>query len=229
MAILLSTNVAGYLSVTSNIANTGNLAVSQNTVTGNLSVVTLANITMLNVSTNIANVGNILVTQNIYTGNLQTLGNVLLITGTTYMNIDTGLIQANASNMVLQTIASSNQNVVMSANGTANATLSNTGNLTLSSGNLITTYNVITGNLLVTSLANIAICNSVSEGTFANGTGVISGIANLNFNNTASINIALTANGANQTNIVFSVNILQMAINTSPIVNPCYYSYFSGV
>lgn len=89
---LVSLNVSG------NIANTGNLAVSQNTVTGNLTIVqntvtgnvsvtTLANVASLNVSANIANVGNLLVTQNSFTGNLSV---------TTLANIATGnIVTAN--------------------------------------------------------------------------------------------------------------------------------------
>ena len=52
--------ISGNLSVAANIANTGNLLVTQNTSTGNLSVTTLANVTTLNVGTitGFANVAN---------------------------------------------------------------------------------------------------------------------------------------------------------------------------
>src|SRR6185437_415000 len=48
-----------------------------------------------------------------------------------------------------------------------------------------------------------AAANTVA--TFANGTLVLAD-ANLNFNNTSTVNVSVTANGTNQTNIAFSAN-----------------------
>src|SRR5207248_1767739 len=50
-------NVAGSLNVTANISNTGNLLVTQNTFTGNLSVTTLANIATANITGTISAIG----------------------------------------------------------------------------------------------------------------------------------------------------------------------------
>src|ERR1019366_9777152 len=63
----------------------------------------------------------------------------------------------------------------------------------------------------VINVSNITLINAVSgnitsEGIYANGTAVIRGVANLNFNNTATINIAAGSNGIYQSNISFSVN-----------------------
>lgn len=146
------------------------------------------NLTSLNVSANISNTGNLLVSQNIYAGNVNAWGNIQSISGTNLMNISSGLVQSNATNLVIQTISSSNQNVVLSANGTANATLSNTGNLTLSSGNLVTTYNVIAGNLSVTqngSFGNISTAN-ISVTSIAN-------IATLNVSSAANVTGSINA------------------------------------
>ncbi len=85
-------------------------------------------------------------------------------------------------------------------------------------GNLLVTQNTTTGNLSVTTLANIGTCNATNEGVYANGTVVIAGVANLNFNNTATINVAVTANGAPQSNIALSANGTALgipAINTA--------------
>jgi hypothetical protein len=57
MAILLNTNVTSILNVTGNIANTGNLLVTQNSFTGNLSVTTLANMASMNISSTIVATG----------------------------------------------------------------------------------------------------------------------------------------------------------------------------
>ncbi|MGH7747242.1 MAG: hypothetical protein ACREQ5_21165, partial [Candidatus Dormibacteria bacterium] len=81
-----NTYVTGNLSVTSNIANVGNLLVTQNTTTGNLSV-----------TSNIANTGNLLVTQNTYTGNLQVSSNTLLL-GLTAANISNAIVSGVGGN-----------------------------------------------------------------------------------------------------------------------------------
>lgn len=49
----------------------------------------------------------------------------------------------------------------------------------------------------------MAAANTVA--TFANGSLILAG-ANVNFNNTATVNVAVTANGTTQANIAFSVN-----------------------
>jgi hypothetical protein len=54
----------------------------------------------------------------------------------------------------------------------------------------------------------VSAANTVA--TFANGTLVLAN-ANLNFNNTATVNISVTANGTTQTNVAFSVNASSVA------------------
>ena len=163
-----------------------------------------------------SNTGNLYVTQNISTGNISATGNLICITGTNYMNLDTGLVQANATNLVLQTIVSSNQNVVLSANGTANATLSNTGNLTLSSGNLVTTYNVVTGNISITQNAthgnSVVTQNSNTGNLYVTTNAAIGGFVNTNglfFSvNTTALSVTSTANQA----ALYTTNIANLQL-----------------
>jgi hypothetical protein len=154
-------------------------------VTNTSGVINVSNIQWMNaVNVNVSN--------NFYTGNIWlNPGNLAIITGVTWMNLDTGIIQTNSTNMVVQTIVSSNQNVVLSANGTANATLSNTGNLTLSSGNLVTTYNVVTGNLIATN----PIAQFANSGVYVAGT-LVANNPNINFvaANTSNLSITGTSN-----------------------------------
>ena len=134
------------LNVTSNIANTGNLLVTQNTFSGNitvtqntksgnLAVTTLMNTASLNVSANISNTGNLLVTQNTFTGNLAV---------TTLINTSSINVSAN---------------------------ISNTGNLLVTqntfSGNLAITQNTKSGNLSITTLINTASLNVSSTANVA--------------------------------------------------------------
>jgi hypothetical protein len=140
MALLVSTNVSGSLNVTANIANTGNLLVTQNTFTGNMNIAGICNIGngtaaygFLNVTQNIANVGNLLVTQNTFTGNLSvtTLTNVVTINVKTTANVATlnvlGVLSANATPIInLSTRAMT----ALTCNLTANAQTANFTNTT---------------------------------------------------------------------------------------------------
>jgi len=58
-----------------------------------------------------------------------------------------------------------------------------------------------------------AAANTVS--VYSNGALVLSN-ADLNFNNTATINVALTANGTTQANVAFSVNTSAVATSIGP-------------
>jgi hypothetical protein len=97
------------LNVSANISNVGNLLITQNTFTGNISVATLANVVTLNVSANIANVGNLLVTQNTFTGNLSvtqnsTFGNVVFSNANTAGSLNvTGNLVVNTLSIVVGT------------------------------------------------------------------------------------------------------------------------------
>jgi len=53
---------------------------------------------------------------------------------------------------------------------------------------------------------------------YANGTAVLAN-ADLNFNNSSSVNVVVTANGTVQANSAFAVNMLQTAINTRPMIS----------
>jgi len=55
--------------------------------------------------------------------------------------------------------------------------------------------------------ANAAYAKANSDGVYANGTVVQSNTSNLNFNNTATVNVSVSANGATQSNIAFTANV----------------------
>jgi hypothetical protein len=155
MAQLLNSNIVSILNVSGNIANTGNLAVTQNTVTGNLSVTTLANLTTVNVSSNIANTGNLAVTQNTVTGNLSvtTLANLAAV------NVS-GTLTAPAS---VPTNTETRVSSLLTANMTANVQTT----LTMTSTNVLSvTFNetglyeiwgfiAFGGNIKTTNVANL--------------------------------------------------------------------------
>jgi len=213
--INVSANVsnAGNILVTQNIY-TGNIIVTQNTATGNLSVtqnISAGNINVanINVSANISNAGNILVSQNVVTGNI-----------TINQNTSTGNLSIT-QNTTAGNISAANVNVSATLNVAAN--ISNTGNLLVTqntfTGNLGITQNVSAGNIsaaniTISAIANLATANiptlkSPNTATYANGTVVLS-TANVNFNNTATVNVVAAANGTNQSNISFVANISQI-------------------
>ena len=130
------------LNLTSNLANAGNILITQNTYTGNLSitqnastgnltVATLANTVTLNVSANIANAGNVLVSQNTITGNLTAVqniagGNIAITQNATFGNVtsvanivSTGNV-STTGNVTINTLA-------ISVNTVTLATVSQTG------------------------------------------------------------------------------------------------------
>jgi Chaperone of endosialidase len=80
-------------------------------------------------------------------------------------------------------------------------------------GNVVTTHSVSTGNLTVTSSSNLA-----SDGVYNGGTLVVAGVANLNFNGTSSLNVAVTANGT-QSNVAWSANGTAIVGPTATIAN----------
>jgi hypothetical protein len=175
------------------------------------------------------------------------------------VNITFGDFANVANNMVLYLRSNSNSNVqfagnLVFANSTAPATplvaINNQGFVGINTGNTSPQARLhVVGNVLITGTvnatsfvtsvgldvtgqANLAYtaANSAANtvATFANGTLVLTN-ANLNFNNTSTVNVAITANGTTQTNVALNANILQIAINTAPIVNPFIYGSYSGV
>lgn len=69
--------------------------------------------------------------------------------------------------------------------------------------------NLATANILngVYAIAQTALAYANGMGTYANGTVIVTGNnANVNFNNTATINVSAAANGSTQANVSFSVN-----------------------
>jgi regulation of enolase protein 1 (concanavalin A-like superfamily) len=122
-------------------------------------------------------------------------------------------------------------NVAASANGTIQS------NLSFSVNSAAVLSGVVSGNtsnISITQNANGFVVidtrlTATGSGSYqvdvlANGTLVIAN-ANLNFNNTATVNVGITANGTTQANAAFNVNTAQVAINTAPVVNPLWYSY----
>ena len=158
MAFLISTNVAGSLNVTANIANTGNLLVTQNTFTGNLAVTALINAVTLNVSTN-ANVAAL---------NVGGLANTITLNVSSNANVS----YLNVSNLINTSVlnVSTNANVAaLNVAGLANAgTLNVAGTSNLASINCLGTLAANASPLInlatrgMTGLANNTIANIVT-------------------------------------------------------------------
>lgn len=67
--------------------------------------------------------------------------------------------------------------------------------------------------------ANLSYSQANNTGTYANGTAVLANVGNLNFNNTATINVSVTANGSLQSNISFTVNTSAVGGNGAGILS----------
>jgi hypothetical protein len=147
-------------------------------------------------------------------------------------NATLNYVNTTSINAAAATNGSAQVNVAWTINTSMNlVSLNVSGNIS-NTGNLLVSQNTTTGNLSVTSLANIGNANIVSlispnTTTYANGTIVVAS-ANLNFNNTTTINIGATANGT-QSNLTFTANILQIAANVAPLVTPGWYGFYGGV
>ena len=227
-------------------ASHGNLSVTQNIVAGNI------NVTNINVSANISNVGNVLVTQNIATGNLSVTQN-LTVGNATVANINVSaianlaaLISPNATTYANGTIvvASANDNfnntatinVIATANGTqANLSFTANANALIASANQSNLHTVVEANGQIQIDYVLGQPGGAGGGAYqvdilANGAVIVAN-ANLNFINTVSVNVAITSNGSSpaQANAGFTLNVLQAAINTAPMVNPAWQTFFSGV
>lgn len=167
----------------------------------------IANLQFLNVSANIANTGNLLVTQNTVTGNLTVTQNVALGNLSITQNLSAGNLSittlavsaniANAGN-VLVTQNTKSGNVIVSQNS--------------STGNLSVTQNASFGNISTANITTTAAINSPYVATVNNGA-VVLGTANINFNSTSTINVAIAANGTNQANISLSANLAGITAN----------------
>lgn len=133
-------------------------------------------------------------------GNLSITQNLVVTGGANVANLNaTGTINA-AGNLVVGNISTPKN--------------TSTGNLAVSqntsTGNLTVTQNIASGNLSVTAQANITTLNASNFGSYANGTIVVSGVANLNWNNSATVNVSITSNGT-QTNVALSTNVAAIA------------------
>ena len=215
-------SVANQLSVTGNTVMSGNASVSRNvTVTQNVTIGgtlnVAANANMNGTTTNVA--GNLIVNgqtvnvsgSGIVNGNLSVgttsansrltvNGNVWITTG---MNVETinattvnsaTLLTRDGINVSSQAAAAYGQ--ANTAYGQANAARAQANTAYGQANDAYSQANTAYGQ------ANAA-SNTVA--TFANGTLVLAR-GNLNFNNTATVNISVAANGAIQSNVSFTVN-----------------------
>jgi hypothetical protein len=203
-----SVNIFSTLNVSANIANVGNLLVTQNTFTGNLRITTLANTATLNVSANIANVGNLLVTQNTFTGNLSitTLANTATLNvSANIANVGNLLVTQNTftGNLSVTTLAKISGNTInvgttasISVNGFSrmtNGLLFQWGNVAATSSNTTVTFPAA-----FTALYQVT---ATTNQTSATGTG-----ANVNCtpfivtSNTTAFNVKTNSSTANTVN-----------------------------
>lgn len=236
-ANLANLNVTATINTQANIANAGNVLVTQNTTTGNLAVTTLAtlgnssvtgveNVATSNVSTLLTTAGS---AKAIFAGqspaNAAALPSIALggqLNGNQFF-VQMNCANSQAANNGLWETLAANANAGGGANSgqlifrtnsdnqtkfnnwlVVNRTGVNVQQIIIGNSNDLPQVN-IAGSLNVSGIlaaAGIATPNAV---TYANGTAVVQ-TANINFNNTASMNVSITANGTNQANAAFNVN-----------------------
>ena len=232
-------NLIGIVGISQNLANVGNIAVTQNISTGNIFITTNANTNDLYTRGNVNANGFLVVHGNFpgiavlngqpggtYIGSQAAGNNQGIEFFTSNAAVDNAWWEILAQNTGILTFRSSNDtygnvstwmqvtrrnananigkielgssldlpNILVSGNLSVTANIANT-------GNLLVTQNTFTGNLSVTTLANIAAGNISNFGVSQNGTVGVLGVSNINFNNTATIGFIFAANGANQANI----------------------------
>lgn len=241
-------NATGTINTTSNIANAGNVLVTQNTTTGNLSVTTLATL------------GNSSVTgiENVATSNVSTL----ITTAWPAKAIFAGQSPANGAALpaiVLGGQLNGNQffvqmnvaNTGAANNGLWEQLVNNVGVSGANSGSLIFRTNAdnqtkfnewlhvnrqgvnivsviignnsdnpqvnVNGSLNVSGILAAAGIQTPNAVTYANGTAVVQ-TANINFNNTVSVNVSVTANGVTQANVGLNVNTSSFITGTNTTI-----------
>lgn len=190
-----ATNVAAAnvitLNVSANIANAGNVLVTQNVYAGNLSITqnsSTGNLAAANVvvtatvqgltltATQNTSTGNLSVTQNVSAGNIAAANvtataTVQGLTLTATQNTSTGNLSVTQNVSAGNVSISALMNVV---NMNVSQNIANAGNVlvtqNVAAGNLAITQNTKTGNLVVTTLLNVATLNVSTAIDAANGT-----------------------------------------------------------
>jgi len=126
------------------------------------------------------------------------------------------IFRTGGTNILLRLDLGGNVNTVGNVQATGNITATagvNVANINVSS--TANTLNLVSSNIkslnLTTTNSNVTTENATNFGTFANGGVVIAGVANLNFNNTATVNVSVTSNGTNQSNVAFTTNVSAIA------------------
>ena len=132
-----------------------------------------------------------------------------------YNQANAAYAQANAAYALANTDQTNAYNAYGQANlaySAANTAQTYANSLSTSINTTFSTTNTSIGT--VYGQANAAYSKANTQGVFANGTVVIANTANLNFNNTASVNVSAVANGTLQSNISFTINT--SAISSTP-------------
>jgi hypothetical protein len=141
---------------------------------------------------------------------------------------NTVTVLANDTIVVANALVNFNNTATINVNASANGTYESNISFSANGTSLgIPAINVALGTMnaaIVVALndaeaaygqANLAYAQANSQGTYANGTIVVANIANLNFNNTATVNVSVIANGS-QSNIALSANGTALGI---PAIN----------
>jgi len=145
-------------------------------------------------------------------------------TNTTFGTINTTFATLNTEISNLNTAAGTINTAIGAANANINTALlkANAAYMLANQGFVIGTQGFINANLAY-GQANLAYSQANSQGTYANGTAVVANTSNINWNNTATLNVSVTANGP-QSNVAWSANISQLSINIAPMINPLWYA-----
>jgi hypothetical protein len=176
VSINVSANIAnaGNLLVTQN-SFTGNLAVTQNTITGNLSVSTLANIASLNAvtfttgaitSTQNTSTGNLAVTQNTSTGNLSvsTLANVTTLNVASNIAVGNLTITQNTTGGNISAANLTATTLLTAAAGQINGQLTVAGNLIVNGTTITLNASSVQTNDQYIMLASNNFADSIDSG-----------------------------------------------------------------
>lgn len=151
-----------------------------------------------------------------------------LVTGVEYIQVPSASVNAAAN-----TVATFANGTLVLADATLNFNNTNTINVVASANGTKQTNVAFQVNVSAISGAQ----NNYEADVLANGHLVIAN-ANLNYNNTATLNVAVAANGSTQANISFNVNVQAVVSNTEANVtnavnlvyatNPNWYALYSG-
>jgi trimeric autotransporter adhesin len=250
-------NISATSNNTGNAIISGNLTVGGNTVVGNLTVngttttlgnsVSTSDTIILRNTLGTSGNGHFIIEQGGTNGNADfrflQASNVWQLTANTQNGYSTIIVAANiadsVSNSSITSVASANAvewayNTALNAYAVANTGGGGTAIAMNAYGQANSAYAAANGAYaqangayaqanLVYAAANAAVLQS-----YANGTLVL-GASNTNYNNTATVNVGITANGTGQTNVAFTANITNITSAVTTIAENAYGQANTGV